>query len=314
LSWSRERHSRPPERKIADRHPPRLIAGWHAYKSRVLYGVSVGVTNMPASVLELSGSMAATLISRLEQAGHELGNLLFPPTCGLCGAADPGPGQDLCHLCVQAIERARQQPYCRRCGTSVGPFGGTDAGCPACRSTRVPSDGFTRVAEFSGPLADLLRRFKFRGDAHLDRCHGRLLADAIRTAPWCNAIDLLAAVPTCWQHRWRLANRFHATTAMAPHVARETGLPFLPVLQRVRGGPHQVGLPRSARIENAKGKFAAVPGLDLAGCTVCLCDDVATTGATVFECARALRRANAARVYIAVIAHAGGLTTPARDV
>ncbi len=244
----------------------------------------------------------------------QLGDLLFPPACGLCGSARVGPDGDLCRECGLVIARAGEQPYCRRCGASVGPSGGTADGCPSCRSRRVPSAGFARLGEFTGPLADLVRRFKFQGAAHLDRCCGRLLAGVIRRASWFDRIDVLAAVPTCWQHRLRLDQRFHAATAIAPHVARETGVPGMPLLRRVKGGPHQVGLPRVARIENVKGKFAAVRGLDLGGGTVCLIDDVATTGATVFECGRALKRAGASHVYIAVIAYAGGLNEPARDV
>jgi predicted amidophosphoribosyltransferase len=154
--------------------------------------------------------------------------------------------------------------------------------------------------------------FKFRGGEHLDRCHGDLLGRAIAQVPWFDDVDVLTAVPTCWQHR--LTRRFHATSALAPHVARWAGLPLLALLRRTKGGPHQVGLPKADRIENVKGKFKIAHGVALPGTVVCLIDDVATTGATIGECARVLKRSGAPRVYAAVVAHAGGLRQIPSDV
>lgn len=219
---------------------------------------------------------------------------------------------DLCAGCRHSIDRARDVEFCTRCGTTVGPFGGTGDGCPACRATHVPTAGFTRVGEFSGGLADLVRMFKFRGGQHLDRCHGHLLGRAVTEVPWFDEVDVLTAVPTCWQHRLR--RRFHAASALAPHVARRTGLPLLALLRRTKGGRHQVGLPKAARVENVRGKFKISRGVALAGTVVCLMDDVATTGATIGECARVLKRAGAQRVYAAVVAHAGGLKQTPSDV
>jgi predicted amidophosphoribosyltransferase len=207
---------------------------------------------------------------------------------------------------------AGKEPYCVRCGASVGPFGGSPAGCATCRLTPVPIASFARVGAFAGDLAELIRLLKFRGGEYLDRCVGRLLAQTLRGIPWFGEVDVLTHVPTCWQHR--LVRRFHAATAIAPHVAAGTGWTRLGLLRRTRGGPHQVGLSPTDRVANVKGKFAAVRGVKLNGAVVCLIDDVATTGATVFECARVLKRAGASKIFAAVVGHAGGLPKPPQDV
>jgi ComF family protein len=176
----------------------------------------------------------------------------------------------------------------------------------------MPAAGFVRVGEFSGALAELVRAFKFQGRDELERRLGTLLGDALRAAPWRDEIDALTWVPTCWQHRW--TRRAHAATALAPHAARRAARPLRRLLRRVSGGRHQVGLPRRDRLKNVEGCFRIARGVGLDRAVIGLIDDVATTGATVVECARVLKRAGARRVYVAILAHAGGLPELPHDV
>ncbi len=100
---------------------------------------------------------------------------------------------------------------------------------------------------------------------------------------------------------------------MATIVSRSLGLPVAPVLRRIRGGPHQIGLTYPQRIDNVRGAFAMSRGVTLRGARLLLVDDVATSGATIMECARVLHRGGADAVYVALIARAERSTvfTPA---
>ena len=91
------------------------------------------------------------------------------------------------------------------------------------------------------------------------------------------------------------------------HVPSEYELAS-PVLVRHRQTRSQVGLDREARIENMRDAFRVIDAARIAGRTVIVVDDVMTTGATVSECARVLKRAGAAKVYAATVAHT--LTAP----
>ncbi len=87
---------------------------------------------------------------------------------------------------------------------------------------------------------------------------------------------------------------------LAEGLARVSGKPFAPlVLERTRPTPSQGAMPSAkARRRNVLGAFRVPPakrGL-LKGRNVLLVDDVFTTGATLDACARALKRAGAARV------------------
>ncbi len=74
------------------------------------------------------------------------------------------------------------------------------------------------------------------------------------------------------------------------------------VLRRTRYDPPQVGLSKNQREENVRGAFAVVDRARLKGLALCLIDDVTTTGATLWEASRALKKAGVRDVYAAVIA------------
>jgi ComF family protein len=74
------------------------------------------------------------------------------------------------------------------------------------------------------------------------------------------------------------------------------------MLVRRRETESQIGLTRHQRRENLRGAFAVVDAERLAKRDVLLVDDVFTTGTTVSECARVLRRAGANRVWVATVA------------
>jgi hypothetical protein len=97
---------------------------------------------------------------------------------------------------------------------------------------------------------------------------------------------------------------------LAQAIRRAGGPPgAVDLLVRRRRTPSQGQLGRDARRRNVGGAFALRRGADVAGKRVVLVDDVLTTGATVGECARILKRAGAARVDVLTLARAGRETT-----
>ncbi len=81
------------------------------------------------------------------------------------------------------------------------------------------------------------------------------------------------------------------------------GLQLKPtVLRRIRATESQTGLTRHQRRENIRGAFVVNRPEEIAGREILLVDDVFTTGTTVSECARVLRRAGTGRVWVATVA------------
>ena len=237
-------------------------------------------------------------------------DVCIPDACLLCRAKPKASADDLCCHCRNLVLATRAE-YCPRCGKSVAPYTVHEGRCPRCRTRRVITVGRVRLGEYCGALAEAIRMFKYRGHWELDRCMAGLLADVIRRAPWLPQVEAIVAVPTCWQHR--LGQRVHATTLMAPLVAKACDRPLVPLLRRIKGGPHQVGATDEERARNVRGKFRVARGVTFDGARLCVIDDVLTSGATMNECAKVLRRGGAAEVYGAVLASTGRILADASD-
>ena len=125
------------------------------------------------------------------------------------------------------------------------------------------------------------------------------MAAAVQGAPWSDWIDAVIPVPAHW--RRRLERGHHPTRALAGAVGSDLRLPMVEALGRSRYDPPQVGMSAPQRRDSVRGAFKVIAGARLEGATVCLIDDVTTTGATLTEAARTLRRAGTASVYAAVV-------------
>ena len=113
--------------------------------------------------------------------------------------------------------------------------------------------------------------------------------------------DLIVPVPLHWS---RLFARRYNQAALLAHAIHAAGGPPVGAdwLIRRRRTPSQGKRNAAARERNVRAAFAVRPGRPVKGRRIVLVDDVFTTGATVGECARVLRRAGAARVDVLTLA------------
>jgi ComF family protein len=195
---------------------------------------------------------------------------------------------------------------CARCGTAAS----REALCPGCRfellrlaprfeaSAPPPLESWGAAVSFQGEAAEWLRRFKYPEpglvglDPAAEAVAAALIGEASGRVPG-PAPDLIVPVPL---HPLRLRQRgFNPAATLAVALGRGRGLPVDPAaLTRIRNTPSQTQLSRRQRAENVSGAFRArhrsLPG------RIWLVDDVVTTGSTLCEAARTLRRAGARRI------------------
>lgn len=249
--------------------------------------------------------MSALLRARhyLMQAAYGLADLVVPPTCIYC--RKPLTVHDaLCAHCWRSIKFIRP-PLCDRLGIPL-PFDIGGRAVSAEAEANPPDyDRARAVAHFDGVLRDLVHGLKY-GDNHIARrLLGRWLAEA--GAELLREADLIVPVPL---DRWRLLKRrFNQAAILSRELHRLTRVDWDPlILQRTRRTTSQVGLTHDQRRRNVQGAFAVDPerAAPLQSRAIVLVDDVITTGATVEACARALKRAGAARVDVLALA----LVTP----
>ena len=241
----------------------------------------------------------------LRSIGGHVSGLVLPRVCAACGRTLRGDTGELCHDCWSELSRTVGGAYCSCCGEDRVSYLLRDGRCTRCRlkTNCFRLDGFARVARYGGVLKDLVLSFK--RNFVLDRLLGRLLSQAIvgRFDP--AEVDLWVPVPAHWRRRLTLG--FQPTALLARSVAASLRGRIEPVLhaRRYVAPFHlQEGMSIADRRAAIKGAFGLTPGCRLEGRTVCIIDDVTTTGATLAEARRVLQAAGAGRIMAAVLARA----------
>ncbi|TAJ22427.1 MAG: ComF family protein [Nitrospirae bacterium] len=229
-------------------------------------------------------------------------HLVLPVDCASCGAAladDPVPF--FCRQCWADI-RPLTGPTCPRCGrpfaSSVTLTHSPNYLCSTCRLRRPAYTGAWSLYPYTPPLQDAIRLFKYRGKVILADALGDLMVAAWAQHP---AIDLMMPVPL---HPARLREReFNQSLLLADRLHRRLSIPLsYDNLVRLRRTEPQTELSRTARLANLRKAFAVLRPDEVKGKRIVLVDDVMTTGTTVNECAKALRKAGAADIYVGTLA------------
>ena len=214
-------------------------------------------------------------------------DVLLPRRCAGCGLA----GEEICRHCLRALPRLRG-PRCARCGA---PTAWPVERCRECAGRRLAFACARAAVLYEGPGRGIVVAWK---DGGLRRLAG-LAADLIAAeldAPAADAITFVPADPDRGLRRGR-----HPAAELAHALGRRWQVPVLDLLERTRPAKRQRGLTVAERRRNVRRAFsthAAAPR------TVCLVDDVYTTGATVGACATALRAAGASRIEVITFARA----------
>jgi len=232
-------------------------------------------------------------------------NILFPRRCVLCGEnllADALP--DLCGRCSQTL-RINDSASCRLCGKSIdGSL--ADAGivkCGRCRIKEPPLEAAVFGLRYEGTARELIHKFKFGGRERLAAGIAHLLCARLHRSVEMDGMDMVIPVPL---HIGRLYSRGYNQSYL---IAREVGRVFsLPVeaaaIFRRRATPAQWAQSRAQRFVNMKNAFGPRKTSAISGKRLLLVDDIMTTGATMFEAARLLKKFGAAAVVGAVAARA----------
>lgn len=205
----------------------------------------------------------------------------IPAHCVLCGAATRA--QRLCEPCTRALPRVPQN----RCVVCALPLPSGSL-CGDCLDRPPAYDSVTAVYCYAFPVDALVRAYKYRGDLTLAPLFGHHLAREAGAQ-----VDAIVPMPLAAA---RLRERgFNQAYELGRYVGRALGLPVLAsACRKVADTPPQAALPWSERASNVRGAF--VCDIDLSGKRIAVVDDVMTTGATLNELAKNLKRAGAASV------------------
>ena len=155
---------------------------------------------------------------------------------------------------------------------------------------RFAVGGFPCVSPFlySGAYADAVKRFKFAKMIGYARTLSVPVVRAVKERFPGEAFDCVAFVP---MHPKKLRReRFNHAEELARECAALLGLPKVELLEKFKNNKTQHTLKRSRRAKNVRGVFRVSDKSLVKGKNILLIDDIITTGNTLGECARLLKR------------------------
>jgi len=221
---------------------------------------------------------------------------LFPPTCILCGNSGFN-SQDICPACFQELPKNKH--CCYRCAETFETAHVTPRLCGHCL-TKSPAFYETHAPFLhQNTIRYLITRLKFNRQYKNARLLGYLLANHLeKTAEMPEVIIPVPLYKQRYQERG-----FNQTVEIAKTLSRQLTIPInTKSCIRHRDTPHQINLSAKQRHKNIKNAFKIEKPIKAQH--VVILDDVMTTGSTVNELAKTLKKAGVNRVDIWVCARA----------
>jgi ComF family protein len=214
-------------------------------------------------------------------------DIVFPPMCLLCGERSSKKG--FCDGCGGLVEKERiSPPMCIVCGDPFPSSKGVDHACGRCVEEPPCFTSARSAFVYEGKVLDAIHKLKYCGNTSL----AGPLAALVNPAHLPQGLSMVVPVPL---HPGRLRERgFNQSLLIARELSRIHALPLVyDRLKRARDTGQQVGLKAAERKKNVSGAFTLDDGGFCKGEKALLVDDVITTGATLNECAKVLKKAGA---------------------
>lgn len=229
-------------------------------------------------------------------------SLLYPKKCVKCGR----DGAYICDRCFSEIKFLDFQ-ICALC--QKGSIDGLTH--PRCK-TRYGIDGIISSITYRGIVKKLLYQFKYSPYlSDLKKILGRAMYEGlIQQEIYVNFTSqknvYIISVPL---HSQRLKKRgYNQAELLGKDLAARTGLRFVSnILIRTENTKPQFDLKKDERRNNIIGAFSLNPKLksEIKDNNFLLIDDIATTGSTLRECAKILKKGGAEKVLGITLAHEG---------
>lgn len=184
---------------------------------------------------------------------------------------------------------------CKRCGVTLKSGGAHCYHCRGSKSRQYQCAVIRSACNFNQFSRGLIHALKYQGIDYVAPYMGGLMAQCFSKFDELQGVNLVIPVPLFKKRKNKRG--YNQSELLARVLARQLGLKLdTTSLIRVRDTVSQTKLGRQERISNMQDAFKVKQTADVRGKNVLLVDDVATTGATLEGCARALRKAGAKRV------------------
>jgi len=228
----------------------------------------------------------------LKKTWDKLLELIYPSgiTCDCCKSELIAKTRyNLCAKCIENLPLIKGKK-CLVCGC---PINNEADYCLKCEG-KIPSYEINRAPfSYEGIVKDMLLKLKFGGKRYFVNTLAPFMADCFLENGM--SADIVAFVPMTAKEKRKRG--FNQAELLAGEVAKRLSLPVTNALTKMKETKGQKNLTAKERAENLKRAFSALNDI-FTNKTVLLIDDVFTTGATAEECALALKKAKAKKVFV----------------
>lgn len=191
---------------------------------------------------------------------------------------------------------------CPRCGFPHEHDFGADTLCSECIQKLPEFDKAKFIFKYNDFSSKLITLFKYADKTHYSEVLSELIASTVKSDR-AEDFDIVTSVPI--SRRRLIKRKFNQSAILANKVGSKLGVSANNLLiSRMKNIPPQTGLKRKDRLKNIKGAFNIPPKYEglVKNSRVLLIDDVYTTGATINECSKMLKKAGAEHVFVITLA------------
>lgn len=221
-------------------------------------------------------------------------DLIYPEKCPFCGTLVSREEEGICEACKSKLPYIGE-PRCMMCGKPISSE--TEEFCYDCKKTRHIFDGGRNLWIHKESVRQAVYSFKY----HDRKCYGKIFGRemAKKMSTYLNTIGAEALVPIPL-HKKRYRDRgYNQAQVLASEIGRQINLPVEDILIRTKETNPQKMLSDIQRRKNIEGAFALKGECTYR--TVVLVDDIYTTGSTLDEAAKVLKKAGASKVFFLTI-------------
>ncbi|MEA1939743.1 MAG: ComF family protein [Candidatus Caldatribacteriota bacterium] len=242
----------------------------------------------------------------IEYIKEGLLNFVFPLDCKICKKPiRESRGYSICEDCFNTIEFIKH-PYCMKCGKplihSEFFLKNKNILCVNCREKKYSFEFARSVGTYNKVLRKCIHLFKYYREKKLAKPLGKLMIDyLLESKEFEKKIDLIIPVPL---HEKGLKKRgFNQTILLSREIGNYFSIPVKEeILVKKKITSFQVNLSKKEREKNINKAFLVKEPEEFKGKNILIIDDVFTTGSTVDECAKEIKRAQAKNIYVFTLA------------
>ncbi len=231
-----------------------------------------------------------------------LKEILFPLYCLSCNTLIENNRHfsGICYDCIDDI-KYNVPPFCHVCGKHITEL--TSAICGECKNKKFHFSRCWSACHYDGAIARLIHSFKYQAYTKLSKFFGDILIEFIKDYHLpIEELDIIMPVPL---HKRKLREReFNQANLLVKEIAKYFRKESLEEnLIKIKDTPSQVEMSKELRLNNVTDAFSVKDASKIENKNVLIIDDVFTTGATLSETAKTLKKSGANLILALTLAH-----------